>query len=768
MHQSHMPLESTEHAGISGGDPDELPDEQTDRSMEDIDKVIVAIHGIGSQLRGETIKSVTERFSEHLSTQQKRVLPLLPLGFFHTGKGSTVKVSTLSDAENEYTKIGFAEVYWADIPREVVKMNDTLEEVRAWGRTVTSRARARYTKAVETGLVKPGDKDFVALSDADFELGGRVLDEVIESIDVVKRLMFVFEKMDIMKFEIGPLLQDYLGDVQLVTEYRYYRETILARFHQTMGEIVAKFQNRKCELHIVAHSEGSVIAFLALLQALSAVPIQDPDTGNPVATDWVRHVRGFMTIGSPIDKHLVLWPHLWEGLTLATQVGPEDGPVRFEGRNEETCRDLPVRIKWRNYYDYGDPVGFSLDTAREFLAFRRCKAFQFEGKADKQPALTRKGSSPTETAETPRQDDFGFGRYFFPGKAHVDYWSDPDVFGHFIDDVVLAKTEQTAAKNPVPAPRSKPVARTVSYLFPYLLVLILHLFAVYALTKSVTAFAGATVLGGRSLIDFSLHLVCFGVLMTGVTVASRLPRLLKATHLGSLRWWIVAALVFAISTTPLFTPEILQFLYDHVQHPSRSAIEWSTDHMEAIVGLRESVLLSAASVVFISWCLPRDQSGGRNLLALIGASTVLSFVVWRLFGDDAIVQAWFAWNAVGVALAIAAYWLIFRHDVRTPLLLMLVALGMGFLAFQFGSSSGVPATASAPDSVQKDLPLWPVLLGGAAFLYLWKLATLFFDLTFVWHRYIRHSVLNTRMRGWNAHLHIPERVAGSRGGSRRS
>ena len=35
---------------------------------------------------------------------------------------------------------------------------------------------------------------------------------------------------------------------------------------------------------------------------------------------------------------------------------------------------------------------------------------------------------------------------------------------------------------------------------------------------------------------------------------------------------------------------------------------------------------------------------------------------------------------------------------------------------------------------------WPVILAGTAFLYLWWLAALTFDLAFIWHYYIRHSV----------------------------
>lgn len=37
-------------------------------------------------------------------------------------------------------------------------------------------------------------------------------------------------------------------------------------------------------------------------------------------------------------------------------------------------------------------------------------------------------------------------------------------------------------------------------------------------------------------------------------------------------------------------------------------------------------------------------------------------------------------------------------------------------------------------------PIWPLVL--AAFLFLWRLAALLFDLAFVWHAYIRRSRVN--------------------------
>jgi hypothetical protein len=44
------------------------------------------------------------------------------------------------------------------------------------------------------------------------------------------------------------------------------------------------------------------------------------------------------------------------------------------------------------------------------------------------------------------------------------------------------------------------------------------------------------------------------------------------------------------------------------------------------------------------------------------------------------------------------------------------------------------------DEVLDQGPIWLVLLAGAAFLYLWWLAIVTFDLTFIWHLYIRSEL----------------------------
>src|SRR5262249_28595972 len=115
------------------------------------------------------------------------------------------------------------------------------------------------------------------------------------------------------------------------------------------------------EIYIVAHSEGTVVAFLGLLMALSKSDMTDmlasddskceSDDGKLAVTyDWINQVRGLMTIGSPLDKHIFLWPTLWNDFKR---------PAEADAR-------LPL-IHWRNYYDDGDPIGANLNMTRDWL-----------------------------------------------------------------------------------------------------------------------------------------------------------------------------------------------------------------------------------------------------------------------------------------------------------------------------------------------------------------------------------------------------------------
>ena len=607
------------------------------QGMPRMDKIIVAIHGIGNQLRSDTIRSVARRFGDRSCPP----LPVMPLGFFNIGSTATVRVSRLdAEADDPLARIGFAEVFWADIPEQVVKANDTLEETKAWGRTVVSRAEAEYRSHVLDGELKPDD----------FQLGIGVVEEIVETVAVLENLFVVLAKMGLFKFELAPLLRDYVGDVQLVTDFPYYRQKIIHRFHDALAQILATFRklypDHTPEIYIVAHSEGTVISFLGLLGALSGRAVTDPDDKSdaPVAVDdsWILYVRGYMTIGSPIDKHIVLWPALWDDLNLRSDIA-SNGNVVF-GEGGATRLSIARRIEWRNYYDHGDPIGFQLDTAAALLKHHHCEAFDFDS-----------------------THDHGFSRYWLPGKAHNDYWSDAEVFGHFIEDVVLPTGKA------VP-PSSSWLVDKVSMLIPYALTFLLHFAGVFLLYKAVTQVPNA-----KAAVVFDrlpLQIALLAVLLMSITVAARLPRLVKTR---GLRWELAALVAFVIGAG-----SCAWFLPSGAADFLGGAF---TNDASARVAGRENAgrvaLLVVAFVISISgWLLPRRPKIGRRWLIGFGTAVIAFAVAKRL----------------------------------------------------------LDGTSAAP--------VWPVVLAGAAFLYLWWLGILMFDLTFVWHRYIRRSVAVETLLQW--------------------
>jgi hypothetical protein len=58
------------------------------------------------------------------------------------------------------------------------------------------------------------------------------------------------------------------------------------------------------------------------------------------------------------------------------------------------------------------------------------------------------------------------------------------------------------------------------------------------------------------------------------------------------------------------------------------------------------------------------------------------------------------------------------------------------------------STQELENLLQAHPPIWPVVLASAAFLYLWWLSALIFDLAFVWQRYVRRSEVLKRLREW--------------------
>ena len=451
---------------------------------------------------------------------------------------------------------------------------------------------------------------------------------MIETIAVAERLCFIAEKAGLFTFDLRRILEDYLGDVQVVAEFAVERGEILKTFHQTMEK--ASLECPNADIYIVAHSEGTVIALLGLLDAF-----ESKDKTPPA---WTKHVRGFMTLGSPIDKHLYFWPHL------------------FENRLPVCKPDTP--IAWRNYYDFGDPIGFDLDGIRRWL--------------------DKSGVGPTgvkwrDVFEFEAQHDFGFTRYPFPGKAHIDYWEDDKVFGHFIKSVVApddrpGKQERRAHQAPTSdassstdrssllPPQTKRWSWIASWILPYVGIFAVLLTAAFIMDKAVLMASGNDT---ASVLEIFRGTVGLATLLYGVTIGARIPRLTKSPFS-----WVAAFLACAGSVAVCLAS---WGAFDSVPEdvvPISSTMLW---------------IYTAAVIVFSSlFSILRPQ-----------------------------------WGA-------------------TPMILM----GTAFVAFSAFTIVGM----------QHEGPTWPLVVATGAFLYLWWLAALLFDLVVAWHVYIRWSQINEIIR----------------------
>src|SRR6266404_260725 len=127
------------------------------RTAEDlkVTRLVVAVHGIGSQFRYSTVQAVTSRFAAYCGKPMTQ-----PLGTFHPTELITKPDSPELGAylfeppkefEKDFSGFGFAEVFWADIPERAADTKNTTEESKAWAQTIVDRVRMLDQSEGSTG-----------------------------------------------------------------------------------------------------------------------------------------------------------------------------------------------------------------------------------------------------------------------------------------------------------------------------------------------------------------------------------------------------------------------------------------------------------------------------------------------------------------------------------------------------------------------------------------------------------------------------------------
>jgi hypothetical protein len=268
-------------------------------------KVLVSVHGVGDQFNYETIQSVALRLSAYYGERS----PIALGSFYQINAAGGARVMMNLPARGLPANVGFGEVYWADIPRRIIKEGYQLEESKKWAKTIVGRVAANARQ----GALEPNQVLLIE----------NVLEELIDTVAILERLCFIAEKAGVFTFSLQRVLAEFVNDVQLVADFPRYREEVLHQFDGVMDTIAQ--QPMRPDMYLITHSEGTVVMLAGLLRALRKVP----------QPDWLGQLRGIMTIGSPLDTHMLLWPEMWS---------PRDGNAAWRPA---------TAIPWFNYYDRG-------------------------------------------------------------------------------------------------------------------------------------------------------------------------------------------------------------------------------------------------------------------------------------------------------------------------------------------------------------------------------------------------------------------------------
>ncbi len=383
-------------------------------------KHIVVVHGIGDQKPNETALGFMNEFVRALPRQKGRYVVDVFNLIENVDEATRLRPAFFifrDLAKNTHHVIGFSEVYWQPVMDEQLAKNHGQPPIPVftWAHSINARLLDRPERV--------------------FHRAREVMDNLERMLSDLKKLAAIYKKSG----QLASMLDRFLGDVQMYAESDSIRQQVNERFLRVMarvkrfseevqGELLTrKFLNQgfddfnafdAVQIYVVAHSEGTVVSLNSLVQAavLAEGQASHPERefqdlfefektlcatrglGAEPASQWLPQVAALATLGSPIDKHYTIWEN------------------RF--RKDHLKQMYTPSIQWFNYWDLSDPVGYGLREVFKGACTDARKLFTVEY-------------------------DQGFSRYPIPGKAHVDYWTDPELYRHLISHAMqLSDTEQ--------------------------------------------------------------------------------------------------------------------------------------------------------------------------------------------------------------------------------------------------------------------------------------------------------------------------------------
>lgn len=307
-------------------------------------KALLIVHGIGEQLRGQTTEKLIEGLSAAFGTQ---------LAVTRDADGRATEVTARG------VVVGLYEVFWADLltrERNRGVMTWSTLSTLVWHPLLCRRARLLSAAEYSSPLVFAWLALLLPASLLAYPVaqGARVLvqpfDEErqkrlrarVKDMPFLQRARAVADAAAYDETLVEATLEGVVADVPNYMSSAASGEgvafEVLSRFHAAIRDA----RERHDEIHILAHSLGTVVAYHGLT-----------GMGQPPGESPYRPRRLF-TIGSPLEKIRFFWP--W---TIA-------------GR----CPSADSEFRWTNFYHRMDAVSGAL---RRFTAWAPVENIRLKG-----------------------------------------------------------------------------------------------------------------------------------------------------------------------------------------------------------------------------------------------------------------------------------------------------------------------------------------------------------------------------------------------------
>lgn len=406
---------------------------ETQPKKTDVIHYIVVVHGIGQQRKNETVLPVIEQFAaaRHKDPEQKSYLTLGRLTS-QSKENVWIEYQNIPDSPDPSLKkpwvpimannsqgenIRFVDFCWSDVTRKA--HSKVGEPTKKWTDSLINRLKLRVSVESKTEEVK-----------------GTPTQWIVDMMETMQEGALFIEK--IMGFRLPHLSNEifgaFLGDVEVYGDFPGARGRAVRLFHETMAKVhathLAEFPDNNVIPHytIIAHSLGTVLTMDAIAYAYandksrqstaestdddsivhfpgynqpffpevqSQAGKNKTDSKNTPEVDWIEYLHSYITLGSPIDKYLALWPENYSHFNNKEWMDK----ARINAKNKD-------KIQHFNYSDEQDPVGHELNILKSTAVW-------------------------DELADIP--EDIVFNRYIWPGLAHIEYWKDNQLFSRILE-----------------------------------------------------------------------------------------------------------------------------------------------------------------------------------------------------------------------------------------------------------------------------------------------------------------------------------------------